>query len=150
MKTNVNGRLFAGALLAGTTIILGACVSNTCPNDSDTVTPTFVTDATVNITFDKDGCPLKAKPKDFFVTNSKKVIWQSVDEDGKDISAHYAIYFDPFRGKTLETEPGSKGQVKSPRFDPDAPKSGSGVVYEYTIVGEDCKDKPLDPRFRLR
>ena len=103
-------------------------------------------DIPVNITFDGSHCPKKVDPENPTVNkaDNQRLVWQAVDGAGIPIGEKFTIYFDPFRGKTLES--GREGYEKSPHFDRDTPVN---VEYKYTIVGERCPAEPLDPRFFL-
>lgn len=119
-------------------VLLGACA----PLEEKGGLP----DIPVNITFDESHCPQKVDPENPTVNkaSNQRLVWQAVDGAGNPIGEKFTIYFDPFRGKTLES--GREGYERSPHFDRDTPVN---VEYKYTIVGERCLAKPLDPRFFL-
>jgi len=131
--------------LCGAAILMSACATN-----YNAEPPNAVTDVEVDIQFDSKGCPKSVSKDDFLIDNAKRVVWQSVDREGKKIDVIYEIYFDPFKGHPLKSNP--QGRRKSPPFDGDAPATNdeTGITYKYSIVGQRCKDAPYDPRFRLR
>ncbi len=120
-------------------ISLGACASQPGEEEMDPLV-----DIPVYITFDGDSCPVKVVPETFDITSAKRIVWQSVNASGEHIDMVYSIYFDPFKGRPLKSNP--HGRKKSPPFDKKTPEN---VYYKYSIVGERCEDKPLDPRFRF-
>ena len=80
----------------------------------------------------------------------KRLEWVAYDLEGKvKTDALYSVYFDPFKGKTDDSN--KSGVVKSKPLDRDIPKN---VLFKYTILGTspnlpaDCA--PLDPFFRVR
>lgn len=123
-------------------VILGAALLLVaCPDKGARIT---LPDVPVNIVFDENGCPTTIDPNTIPTVNkasNQRIAWQAVSEDGKPLGTNYSIYFDPFKGRPIHTNDGSE---RSPRFDADIPV---GVQYKYTIVADDCKNKPLDPRF---
>lgn len=127
----------ASSLLAAL-VLLGACA----PLEKEAALP----DIPVRITFDQSHCPIGVDPDNPSVNKAKnqRLVWQAVDGVGNPIGEQFTIYFDPFRGKTLQSD--KKGYEKSPPFDRDTPVN---VQYKYTVVGERCPDKPFDPRFFL-
>lgn len=143
MKTHCGGKLSTGAALMSCTVLTGACgtVDSTATR---CVEVEQLRDVSINIRF-VNGCPQDVdkggNDNPFDVDRRSRVIWQAVDSDGS--TPEYAIYFDPFKGGPLESR---QGVIRSRPFDSCSP----AAEYKYTIVGARCKDKPLDPRFRLR
>lgn len=127
----------AAGLVAAVTL-LGACAPMPEPSRPP--------DIPVYITFDESHCPVGVDPDNPSVdkATNQRLVWQAVDSVGKPIAETFTLYFDPFRGKTLESS--ARGYEKSPPFAGDTPVN---VEYKYTIVGKRCPDKPLDPRFFL-
>jgi hypothetical protein len=127
----------AASLLAAL-ILVGACA----PLEKKGTRP----DIPVNITFDQSHCPIGVDPDNPSVdkASNQRLAWQSVDGVGNPIDEGFDIYFDPFKGRPLSAD--SKGHKQSPPFDPFTPAK---VQYKYTVVGERCPQKPLDPRFFL-
>lgn len=109
---------------------------------------TAMTDAYVSIEFDKDGCPVSVNPPDFYIRTEKEIFWQAVDKDGKAIRQKYNIFFAPIKSMRIKST--SQGRAESGKIETDAALSATGVEYKYSIVGDECTDYPLDPRFRLR
>ena len=126
------------ACLLAALVLLGACA----PLEEKGGLP----DIPVNITFNESHCPEKVDPENPTVNkaSNQRLVWQAVDGVGKPIAEGFAIYFDPFKGRPLTAN--NKGYLRSPRFDSDTPAK---VQYKYTVRGERCPDKPLDPRFFL-
>jgi len=126
------------ASLFAALMLLGACA----PLEEKGNRP----DIPVKITFNELHCPKKVDPENPTVNkaDNQRLVWQAVNGAGAPIDEKFTIYFDPFRGKTLESD--KKGSETSPHFDSDTPVN---VEYKYTIVGERCPDEPLDPRFFL-
>lgn len=127
------------ALVAATCFGLAACVQQD--------TKVTANDIPVNIIFDESNCPIDVDPKtpvNISKAADQRIIWQSVDKDGKKIVEDYKIYFDPFKNGHLQSN--GQGFKKSPKIADDAP---TGVEYKYTIEGQKCKSKPHDPRFFL-
>jgi len=124
--------------LVAAVALLGACA----PIPS----PPGLPDIPVKITFDKSHCPTGVDPDNPSVdkASNQRLAWQGVDGVGNPIDEGFAIYFDPFKGRPLTAN--KKGYLRSPRFDPDTPAQ---VQYKYTVRGERCPGKPLDPRFFL-
>ena len=125
--------------ICGTVLLVGACASQT---------KNMLPDVPVNIGFDDSNCPTAVDPNTPVTVDketNQRIVWQAVDKQGNPIDERYEIYFDPFKGRPLHAN--SKGHLRSPRFDSRTPV---GVEYKYTIVGDRCLDKPLDPRFRIR
>jgi hypothetical protein len=145
MNINIQAMMFRGLTACGVAILVGACASNSKAQEPDSIG-----DIPVSIQFDASGCPKKVTPEIFDVDQGKRIVWQAVDKDGRNMDIRYEIYFDPFKGQPLKSDP--KGRKKSPPFDRNAPATPppKGIEYKYSIVGEECKDEPLDPRFRLR
>jgi hypothetical protein len=141
MKQYFDRTMFRGVVVAGVVTFMGALASTT-------VAQVSTVDVNVNIEFDAAGCPQSVDLDDFFVDKAKRVIWQSVDADGNIFDQSYEIYFDPFKGQPLRSD--NKGRRKSPPFDTGAPATAEGIQYKYSIVGDNCKHAPYDPRFRLR
>ena len=153
MKRNQRVNILAGVTVTVAAILMSALPLSVSAEESNAkenkaIEWTAMTDAYVSIEFDSAGCPQLVNPPDFFVHKAKRVIWQSVDAAGNKFPQTYEIYFDPFKGSPLRSGP--SGEVKSSRFDPNAPATARGIEYKYSIVGEKCKNKPLDPRFRVR
>jgi hypothetical protein len=98
----------------------------------------------VEITFNAQGCPTAVTPNtaiEISKSAGDKVKWQAVDSSGDDLGTDFDIYFDPFKGRPLNSN--RKGRVQSPPIDSDTPV---GVEFKYTIVGSECLASPLDPR----
>jgi hypothetical protein len=146
MKQDSGRTVLAGLVLASATIFLVACVSHQNAETTHTMAcndvPQNGGDHDVKIMFDANGCPDSVDQEEFDVEKSKRIVWQSVDPEGK--TPDYEIYFDPFKGNPLKSN--GKGNRKSPPFKSCSPPG----VYKYTIVGTSCAGDPLDPRFRLR
>ena len=124
------------------TLLLGGCAPLTQSGPDTQNIP-------VNIPFDSAGCP--GAPAAIEADKGKRVVWQSVDAvTGDKINERYEIFFDPFVGRPQRSD--RNGRLKSLPFDNNVPPTvGLGKVeYKYTIVGDRCKDKPLDPRLWLR
>ena len=146
MKTNFDGSMLARTGLVGAALLMGACVSQTNARPPDCKKIKQTSDVYVQIQFEEK-CPKSVDkgaeggpPFDVLTTN--RIIWQAVDSDGSIPS--YEIFFDPFKGGPLKSD--IRGERKSPKFDSCSPQ----VEYKYTIVGDECRSEPLDPRFRLR
>ena len=124
-------------------LMLGVMLLSACATDDP---KSSRTDIPVNITFDETHCPTAVDPNNPNVdkASNQRLAWQAVDAAGESINEGFTIYFDPFKGGPLKAN--SKGFRKSPKFDPDTPVN---VEYKYTVVGERCPEKPLDPRFLL-
>jgi hypothetical protein len=140
MKRNVYSTMFTGVVLASAAVFIGACAHSgmqgmTCPPDD------LTRDLVVKIEFDDNKCPKPITCDNPGVSKAKRVIWESSDAVGN--KPDYEIYFDPFKGQPLTSTNGVK---RSPPFDSNTPAG----EYKYTIVGTECRGKPLDPRFRLR
>ena len=148
MKHDSNERLAAGVIFSGATIFMGVFASNTIAQVPDTTALELANHQLVMITFNAQGCPLEANPTTFDITKSKKIAWQAIDASGNPVAQSYTIYFDPFAGRPLNSK--SDGQLQSPPFDQSAPATPAGIEYKYTIVGVNCPNAPLDPRFLLR
>lgn len=148
MKQDSNKRLLAGVAFVGAAIFTGTFASNTIAQVPDTTALELADRQLVKITFDAQGCPLAANPDTFDITKSKKIAWQAIDASGNPVAQSYTIYFDPFAGRPLNSK--TDGQLKSPPFDKSAPATAAGIEYKYSIVGVNCPNAPLDPRFLLR
>lgn len=98
-------------------------------------------DVMIPVQFDDAGCPVEGSVPDVDAERGKKVIWQAVDRDGAPTSVAFRIYFDPTRGSSVYAR---RGKASRPIED-DAPK----VDYKYTVVADDCRDKPEDPNIRV-
>jgi hypothetical protein len=103
-------------------------------------------DIPVKITFDESHCPVGVDPDNPSVdkASNQRLVWQAVDAVGNPVGEVFTIWFDPFQGRPLTAS--SKGYQQSPPFDRYTPVN---VQYKYTVVGERCPEKPLDPRFLL-
>lgn len=108
----------------------------------------IMSNAKIFIEFDATGCPVIVNPPDFYISKSKRVLWQAVDQNGNITPAVYEIFFEPFKGMKLRAESTDNGLITSRPIDWAA--ANAGIEFKYTVVGDNCKDKPLDPRFRLR
>ena len=109
----------------------------------------------VKVFFDSAGCP-EYVDKPFFdldpKVNGLKVKWTAVypeppsdQPEGAQAKMEYKIYFDPFQGgKPLES---SSGIILSQPIERGIP---TNVTYKYTIMGDQCTHKPLDPYFRVQ
>jgi len=119
---------------------------------------TMLHDKLVIITFDDQDCPQKVSEDDFLVDKKnadgtfKRVVWR---KSGGVAGTGYKIFFDPFNGKPHESRNGEVKQTiswmtpgKNKKLDPN--NKPEPVQYKYTIVGDACKEKALDPHFRLR
>jgi hypothetical protein len=156
MKKRQNSKVVPVMALFGTVALLGACAPNSTSTQVATKCTNSPANVCIDIAFDSQGCPKSANPngdnQPFYVENSKRVIWQSVDNTpaANPIKAGYEIFFDPFKGQPHKSN--GIGRV-SAVFDPKAPSTpaaGPGIEYKYSIVGDSCKDKPHDPRFLVR
>jgi len=124
--------------------LLGGCASALHANN---MAATIFATKDAQITFDALGCPTAVVPPTIDVSKlaGDKVNWQAVDALGANIDdADFVIYFDPFKGKSLDSK--GKGSVTSPKIDSDTP---TGVEFKYTIVGIGCPSSPLDPRIKI-
>lgn len=148
MKQDSNGRLLAGLAFAGAAFFMCPFASHSIAQSPNVTPADLANHQLVKITFDAKGCPISVDPDTFDVSKSKKIAWQGYDASGKAVSVDYTIYFDPFVGSPHKSK--NDGQLKSPPFYQTAPATAAGIEYKYSIVGEKCKDKPLDPHFRLR
>ncbi len=141
------------------TMCLCTYALSSCADLSGSEPTNTLTDPIIKIEFEQVGkvyCP-KIQPdvcaddiNILTVDKRKKLGWQSVDAKGNPIDTKYAIWFDPFEGPQ---ESDSKGLIKPLKFKTDTPPkmpSRDGIVYKYTIVGEGCEERPVDPRFRVR
>jgi hypothetical protein len=112
----------------------------------------------VTIIFDDKHCPIDVKvpepsmacekgPDDTPCLRRGKdyIVWSAVLEDGSPMKEGFSIYFDPFKGKSMEA-PKHQSTIKSNKVDEDAPE----VSYKYTVVGTKCPEHPLDPNIRVR
>jgi hypothetical protein len=95
-------------------------------------------------------CPVRVLPEASLEVSKEKnkVVWRAVNEQYEEISVQYEIYFDPFTGRPLRSF--NDGSLTSPPFDKKTPVTTKGIEYKYTILGDDCPDKPLDPRITVR
>ena len=126
----------------GALVLLGGCAPLTKKGPPPEEVP-------VDIPFDSAGCP--QTPDAIDTDKGKLIVWQSVDAvTGDKIGERYEIFFDPFVGRPQRSD--RNGKLKSLPFERNVPPTvGPGKVeYKYTIVGDRCKDKPLDPRLWLR
>ena len=101
----------------------------------------------VEITFDTSGCPVSVSPNtpiEITRANGDMVKWQAVDGSGGTLNIDFDIYFDPFKGKSLNSN--AQGWVQSTPVDPNTPVN---VEFKYTIVGSACPTSPLDPRIKI-
>ena len=175
MNTKQNVKMVPGMALISAVVLVGAYAMNsiaqepsgevvqTSPEsaESNVQVPVKCQNAQnnvcIDIVFDSDGCPKKAIPNgedgNFYVKNSKRVVWQSVDDTPvqNPIAADYEIFFDPFKGQPHKSN--GNGRI-SRLFDQNAPADVSGIEYKYSIVGlsDNCADakKIHDPRFKVR
>jgi hypothetical protein len=106
-------------------------------------------DAKIFIEFDAIGCPLIVNPPDLYINKGKKVQWQAVGADGANIPEVYEIFFEPFKGMKLKSG-GIHGPGKIISNEIAGSAAQKGIEFKYTVVGDRCPGKPLDPRFRLR
>jgi hypothetical protein len=132
----------ASLLLAILLAVAGIVVSNQVRSQ---------TDYDVAIVFDADACPVEVRPNAdvscpgnpdksaICADRGRQIVWQSVDAAYEPMSRGYEIFFDPFVGPSLDAGP--TGQARA-TIRPGVP----AVEYKYTVVGDDCPDKPLDPR----
>jgi hypothetical protein len=162
-KQNVN--VMPGMALFGALAVVGAYASQSSAQEPAQETAQInnpkeceakTNEVCVNITF-YNGCP-KVVDNNPDITQSKRIIWQSVanHDPGQPIAEDYEIFFDPFSaGPKIESK-GKKGWAKSPVINkkspagPKDPAKGKAIGYKYTIVGDNCLDEPLDPRFTVR
>jgi hypothetical protein len=153
MNKKYKATALPGAALCGAVVLMSACASNSIAQDPQPCMPSARI-VCVNITF-IENCPKFVDNKGFVVEKAKFVHWQAVDIEDKPIDMGYEIFFDPFSGKQYKTH--GKGRLKSQSFSKSAPPSVSDpskpvleIGYKYTIVGDNCRHEPLDPRFKLR
>ncbi|MEJ2603860.1 MAG: hypothetical protein P8172_11290 [Gammaproteobacteria bacterium] len=133
----------ASLLLAILLAVAGIVVSNQVRSQ---------TDYDVAIVFDADACPVEVRPNAdvscprnpdksaICADRGRQIVWQSVNAADEPMSLGYEIFFDPFVGRPLDAGPTS-GLVRA-TIRRDVP----AVEYKYTVVGDNCPDKPLDPR----
>jgi hypothetical protein len=143
MNIYTQAKMFRGLTAFCTAILVGACAHHSKVED-----PYSKDDVPVSIEFTAMGCPKKATPENFDVDQGKRIVWQAVDTAGKPMDTRYEIYFDPFKGQPLKSD--VRGRRRSPPFDRGTPGTPEGIEYKYSIVGEACKNAPLDPRFKFR
>ena len=104
-------------------------------------------DIPVKILFDENSCPQDVDIQEVELTraNNDRVEWSAYSLDGSTrIETSYSVYFDPFRGQPLNSNP--QGDLKSPPIDPGIPDG----VYKYAVLGTKCPEAPLDPNIRVR
>lgn len=109
----------------------------------------------IGIVFDGDGCPVDVVPNEdvscpgnpdksaVCTARGRQIVWQSVDEAGEPASRDYEIFFDPFVGPSIDSNPMGEARATVRQGVPT-------VEYKYTVVGDACTDKPLDPRIIIR
>jgi hypothetical protein len=95
----------------------------------------------IPIRFDAAGCPIAGSVSSVGARRGNTITWQAYDQQGAKTTEAFRLYFDPLQGPTLRAP---QGQV-SRAIDDAAPR----VDYKYTIVGESCEDRPLDPNIRV-
>ncbi len=104
-------------------------------------------DIGVTITF-VENCPQSVSSDDVTVSKGRgdRILWSAI-QDGQPYSGGYKIYFDPFKsGPPLKSGGGRhKDQILSQKLHDHVPLAS----YKYTIVGDECASKPLDPRIRV-
>lgn len=158
MKRNHRVNMLSGVAVTVAAILMSTMVVTVSAEETNTEEPTAegsdannwvaMTNPLVSIEFDEDGCPLTVNPPDFYVRKQKKIIWQSVDENGASTSVQYKIFFAPFNNLALPSN--LNGRVTTGVIADEVAKSMAKAEFKYTVVGDNCTDKPLDPRFRLR
>jgi len=83
--------------------------------------------------------------------SAKRLMWVAYDSatGQQKTDAQYSVYFDPFKGKTDDSN--KQGVVKSKKLEDNIP---ANVLFKYTIVGTaddlPANCEPLDPFFRVR
>ena len=148
-KQNVN--VIPGVALVGAMALVGGCAMNSVAQEASLEDPKKCEPKTnevcVNIRFLSNGCPDSVDNNNFVIDGNKFVVWQSVElsEEQDPTGESYTIYFDPFKGNPLKS---NNGRKKSTPI--DSPITEAGIEYKYTIIGENCQDEPLDPRFTVR
>jgi hypothetical protein len=159
MNKNQIAKVKPAIALFGAVVLVGAYAPGSIAQEPSAQEPipqvdpeqckTAGNDVCVNIRFVGD-CPDSVDHNDFVINGSKFVVWQSVELSAaqEPTSSDYTIYFDPFKGGKPLGSKGNKGRVKSQKV--ESPLTEVGIEYKYTIVGDNCPDKPLDPRFRVR
>jgi hypothetical protein len=161
MNKKQNAKVIPGMALLGALVLMSGCASHSSAQEStqlDIPKPCDpkADEVCVNITF-YNGCP-KVVDKNPDITQSKHIIWQSVVnyDPRQPIAEDYEIYFDPFGAGPKIDSKGKKGWARSPVINkkspagPKDPAKGEAIEYKYTIVGDNCLDKPYDPRFTVR
>ncbi len=99
---------------------------------------------TINVYFDGN-CPQTVNYLSLTLERGDRVQWQAVDMSGAASEDQFKVYFDPFSGATISTQPsGLTTPVQTVASTPPA-----NVDYKYTIVGDDCTGDPLDPYLRI-
>jgi hypothetical protein len=101
----------------------------------------------VNIYFDGT-CPKSAVPAlvELNKAAGDQIEWSAYDRtSGAQIEVAYEIFFDPFKGKSMESD--RKGVATSPRVAADVPMN---VEFKYTIYSTSCPQAPLDPSIMIR
>lgn len=82
-------------------------------------------------------------------TYVKKVVWRAEKADGNAFTDGFSLYFSPFD----QMPDGKTGFVESAAIPRDfvtlIRRQGYDVEFKYTVVGDDCRRDPLDPRMRV-
>jgi len=156
-KNNMNGTFSFDFARYTASIVSLAVVALVCALQA-TPAKAQGTDHLVKVLFDANDCPVDTMyngVKKAFPTlgaNKDTVQWQAYDLSGETIRKDaYGVYFDPFRGKFIESRPGRDGSTKKMKSlkAKDIP-TGLYIEYKYTIWARECSGPALDPRIRIQ
>lgn len=95
----------------------------------------------LRISFDASGCPLSVSEPRLQARRGRRIVWQAVNAAGEPTRERFEIFFDPLRGSQLRARAGRVGRP----IDRTAPIA----EYKYTVLGDRCSDRPLDPVIRV-
>ena len=95
----------------------------------------------IQVFFDGSSCPTGVSNPSPGVNRGRLIKWQAVDAAGNPARIGFQIYFDPIQGGPLRAPQGS---IQRP-----VNNSVPAATYKYTIVGDACPQRPLDPNSRV-
>ncbi len=146
--------VFFCATLVGLNMLTG------CTKNYDDRGPEASVTNNVIVLFDEDGCVTGTRfngvdgaDPELSAGRRDKIRWLSYDPDdqtGPQKGPAFTVFFTPFRQGSVTSNPNGMtpprqvGFVPAPVSTPQIP-----VFYKYTIWGNECTDKPFDPRFKV-